>query len=113
MLTFRLYRSSYARSPAGAFKIKVAARHPALWRPCFCSVAFALSLLLCRFCSVAFALSLLFREGALKPAAPAIFLLVIILVAHFSGRLASLLVAILGGLVFASFLFRPYGRFAV
>jgi K+-sensing histidine kinase KdpD len=55
----------------------------------------------------------LFREGALKPAAPAIFLLVIILVAHFSGRLASLLVAILGGLVFASFLFRPYGRFAV
>jgi len=27
--------------------------------------------------------------------------------------LASLLVAILGGLVFASFLFRPYGRFAV
>ena len=59
------------------------------------------------------ALSLLFREGALKPAAPAIFLLVIILVAHFSGRLASLPVAILGGLVFAGFLFRPYGRFAV
>jgi len=63
--------------------------------------------------AVAFALPFLFREGALKPAAPAIFLLVIILVAHFSGRLASLLVAILGGLVFAGFLFRPYGRFAV
>jgi len=58
-------------------------------------------------------LSLWFREGALTPDAPAIFLLVIILVAHFSGRLASLLVAILGGLVFAGFLFRPYGRFAV
>ena len=63
--------------------------------------------------ALAFALSLLFREGALKPAAPAIFLLVIILVAHFSGRLASLPVAILGGLFFAGFLFRPYGRFAV
>lgn len=63
--------------------------------------------------ALAFALSLFFREGALKPAAPAIFLLVIILVAHFCGRLASLLVAILGGLVFAGFLFRPYGRFAV
>ena len=93
MLTFRLYRSSYARSPAGAFEIKVAARHPALWRPRFCSVAL--------------------REGVLKPAAPAIFLLVIILVAHFSGRLASRLAGILGGLVFAGFLFRPYGRFAV
>ena len=63
--------------------------------------------------ALAFALSLLFREGALKPAAPAIFLLVIILVAHFSGRLASRLAGILGGLVFAGFLFRPYGRFAV
>ena len=37
--------------------------------------------------ALAFALPLLFREGALKPAAPAIFLLVIILVAHFSGPL--------------------------
>ena len=63
--------------------------------------------------ALAFALSLLFRDGALKPAAPAIFLLVVILVAHFAGRLASLLVAILGGLVFAVFLFGPYGSFAV
>jgi K+-sensing histidine kinase KdpD len=63
--------------------------------------------------ALALALSLLFREGELKPAAPAIFVLVVILVAHFSGRLASLLVAILGGLVFAGFLFRPYGRFAL
>jgi K+-sensing histidine kinase KdpD len=63
--------------------------------------------------ALAFVLSLLFRDGALKPAAPAIFLLVIILVAHFFGRLASLLVAILSGLVFAGFLFGPYGRFAV
>jgi K+-sensing histidine kinase KdpD len=71
------------------------------------------SLLVILPCGVlAFALSLFFRDGALKPAAPAIFLLVIILVAHFCGRLASLLVAILGGLVFAGFLFGPYGGFA-
>ena len=62
--------------------------------------------------ALAFGLSLFFRDGALKPAAPAIFLLVVILVAHYFGRLASLLVAILGGLVFAGFLFGPYRRFA-
>lgn len=62
---------------------------------------------------LAFGLSLFFREGAAKPAVPAVFLLVIISVAHFSGRFASLLVAIVGGLVFAAFLFEPYGSVAV
>ena len=72
------------------------------------------SLLVILPCSaLAFALSLFFRDGTLKPAAPSLFLLVIILVAHFFGRVASLLVAIAGGLVFAGFLFAPYGSFAV
>ena len=72
------------------------------------------SLLVILPCSaLAFALSLFFRDGTLKPAAPALFLLVIILVAHFFGRVASLLVAIAGGLVFAGFLFAPYGSLAV
>lgn len=63
--------------------------------------------------ALAFALSFFFRDCVLKPAAPAIFLLVIILVAHFFGRLASLLVAVAGGLVFAAFLFEPYGSLAL
>ena len=72
------------------------------------------SLLVILPCSaLAFALSLFFRDGTLKPAAPALFLLVIILVAHFFGRVASLLVAVVGGLVFAGFLFAHYGSFAV
>ena len=72
------------------------------------------SLLIILPCSaLAFALSLFFRDSALKPAAPAIFLLVIILVAHFFGRLSSLLVAVVGGLVFAGFLFGPYTSFAM
>ena len=40
------------------------------------------------------------------------FLLLIISVGHFWGRLASLLVAMVGGLVFAAFLFEPYGSLA-
>lgn len=62
---------------------------------------------------LALVLSFAFREGSVRPAAPAIFLLVIISVAHFSGRLASLLVAAVGGLIFAAFLFEPFGSFAV
>jgi K+-sensing histidine kinase KdpD len=62
---------------------------------------------------LALGLSLYFRDGAVKPAVPAIFVLVIICVAHFCGRLVSLLVAIVGGLVFAAFLFEPYGSPAV
>ena len=58
---------------------------------------------------MALALSFFLRGGSLKPAAPAIFLLLIISVGHFWGRLVSLLVAMVGGLVFAAFLFEPYG----
>jgi K+-sensing histidine kinase KdpD len=62
---------------------------------------------------LALGLSVFFRNGAMKPAAPAIFVLVIISVAHFCGRFASLLVGIVGCLVFAAFLFEPYGSLAV
>jgi len=71
----------------------------------------ALLILLCG--GLALALSFFFRGGSLKPAAPAIFLLLIISVGHFWGRLASLLVASVGSLVFAAFLFEPYGSLAV
>jgi len=67
----------------------------------------ALLILLCG--GMALALSFFLQGGCLKPAAPAIFLLLIISVGHFWGRLASLLVATAGGLVFAEFLFEPYG----
>jgi K+-sensing histidine kinase KdpD len=66
-----------------------------------------LVILLCG--GLALALSLFFRGGSAKPAGPAIFLLLIISVGHFWGRLASLLVAVVGSLVFAAFLFEPYG----
>ena len=72
------------------------------------------SLLVILVCSgLALALSFYFRESSVKPAAPAVFLLLIISVAHVWGRLAGLLVALVGGLVFAAFLFEPYGSFAV
>ena len=70
----------------------------------------ALLILLCG--AMALALSFFFRGGSLKPAVPAMFLLLIISVGHFWGRLASLLVAMVGGLVFAAFLFEPYGSLA-
>jgi len=62
---------------------------------------------------LALALSFFFRGGSAKPAAPAIFLLLIISVGHLWGRLTSLLVAMLGALFFATFLFEPYGSLAV
>jgi K+-sensing histidine kinase KdpD len=62
---------------------------------------------------LALAFSFFFREGSIKPAAPATFLLLIISVAHLWGRLASLLVTMVGGLVFAAFLFEPYGSLTV
>ena len=62
---------------------------------------------------LALALSFYFRESSVKPAAPAVFLLLIISVAHLWGRLASLFVALVGGLVFAAFLFEPHGSFVV
>jgi len=70
-----------------------------------------LLILLCG--GMALALSHFFRGGSLKPAAPAMFLLLVISVGHFWGRLVSLLVAMVGGLVFAAFLFEPYGTFAI
>jgi hypothetical protein len=62
---------------------------------------------------LALVLSLFFRDGPVKPAVPATFFLLIISLAHFCGRLASLLVAIADGLVFAPFLFEPSGSLAV
>jgi K+-sensing histidine kinase KdpD len=70
-----------------------------------------LVILLCG--GLALGLSFFFRGGSLKPATPAIFLLVVISVAHFWGRLASLFVAAVGGMMFATFLFEPYGSLAV
>ena len=62
---------------------------------------------------MALALSFFFRGDSVKPPLPATFLLVIISVAHFSGRFASLFVAVVGGLAFAAFFFEPYGTLAV
>ena len=72
------------------------------------------SLLVILLCGgLALALSFFFRGGSVKPVAPAIFLLIVISVAHFWGRLAGLFVAVLGGVVFAAFLFEPYESLAV
>jgi len=61
---------------------------------------------------LALVLALFFRDGPVKPAVPATFFLLIISLAHFCGRLASLLVAIADGLVFTRFLFEPSGGLA-
>ena len=72
------------------------------------------SLLVIMVCGgLAIALSFYFHESSVKPAAPAVFLLLIIPVAHVWGRPAGLFVALVGGLVFAAFLFGPYGSVAV
>lgn len=62
---------------------------------------------------LAFALAIFFRDYPGKRAVPAIFVLVLVLIAHLAGRLASLLAALVGGLVFAVYLFEPYGHLAV
>ena len=62
---------------------------------------------------LALPLSFYFRESSIRPAAPAIFLLIIISAAHVWGRLTGLFVAVVGGLVFAAFLFEPYRSLAV
>ena len=61
----------------------------------------------------ALALSLFLRDDAAKRVVPAIFLLTLIAVAYFFGRLASLLTAVAGALIFTVFLFEPYGSLAV
>ena len=63
--------------------------------------------------ALALALSLFFRDAAAKRAVPAIFLLALVVVAYLFGRLASLLAAIAAVLIFAVFLFEPYGSLAV
>ena len=63
--------------------------------------------------ALALALSLFFRDAAAKRAVPAIFLLALVAVAYLFGRLASLLAAIAAVLIFAVFLFEPYGSLAV
>jgi len=62
---------------------------------------------------LALALSLFFRDAAAKRVVPAIFLLALVAVAYLFGRLASLLAAIAAVLIFAVFLFEPYGSLAV
>ena len=63
--------------------------------------------------ALALALSLFFRDAAVKRAVPAIFLLALVAVAYLFGRLASLLAAIAAVLIFAVFLFEPYGSLTV
>jgi len=63
--------------------------------------------------ALALALSLFFRDAAAKRAVPALFLLALVAVAYLFGRLASLLAAIAAVLIFAVFLFEPYGSLAV
>ena len=63
--------------------------------------------------ALALALSLFFRDAAAKRVVPAIFLLPLVAVAYLFGRLASLLAAIAAVLIFAVFLFEPYGSLAV
>lgn len=63
--------------------------------------------------ALAFALAIVLRDYPVKRAVPAIFVLVLILIAYFAGRLASLLAAFIGGVIFAVYLFEPYGSISV
>ncbi len=73
-----------------------------------------ISLLVTVLCAVvAFGMSVLYRDYAVKAAVPLIFLIALIPVAHLSGRLASLVVAINAGFIFAACLFEPYGSLAI
>ena len=72
---------------------------------------YTLSLILCAV--FALTLTFLFREYPVKRAVPVIFALLLVLVTHFFGRVAGLLCAFVGGLIFAVFLFEPYGSLAV
>jgi K+-sensing histidine kinase KdpD len=61
----------------------------------------------------AFVLSVLCREYAMKAAVPVIFLPALVPVAHLSGRMAGLIVAIVASFIFATYLFEPYGSLAI
>ena len=63
--------------------------------------------------ALAFALAILCRDNQVKRAVPAIFVVVLALIAQLAGRMASLLTALVGGLIFAVHLFEPYGNLAV
>jgi K+-sensing histidine kinase KdpD len=63
--------------------------------------------------AAAFAMSVLCRDYAVKAAVPVAFLLALVLAAHLAGRTASLVVAIAASLIFATYLFEPYGRLAI
>ena len=70
-----------------------------------------LSLSLCS--ALAFTFTFLFREYPVKPAVPVLFALLLVSITHFFGRVAGLLCALVGGLIFAVFLFEPYGSLVV
>ena len=75
------------------------------------SLRFLLVTLLCA--GVAFVLSIVCRGHALKAAVPVVFLLVLIPATQLSGRMASLVVAIVAGFIFATYLFEPYGSLVI
>jgi len=63
--------------------------------------------------SVAFAMSMLGRASGIKAAVPVTLLLALVPVALIVGRMASLLVTIVVSLVFAEWLFEPYGSLVI
>ena len=77
----------------------------------FFNSKFLLTTTLCA--GVAFAMSVLFRDFAAKAAVPVTFLLALVPVALIAGRMASLVAAIVASIIFALYLFEPYGRLAI
>ena len=72
------------------------------------------SLLVTVLCTVvAFGMSVLYRDYAVKAAVPLIFLIALVPVVHLSGPMASVLVVIMEGFIFAACLFEPYGSLAI
>src|SRR6516164_1622366 len=62
---------------------------------------------------LAFVLCLLCRDHALKAAVPVTFLLGLAAVRLLGGRMTGFVVATAAGLIFATFLFEPYGTLAI
>jgi K+-sensing histidine kinase KdpD len=56
---------------------------------------------------VAFLVSMLFRDYAVKSAVPVVFLVALVPVAYLSGRMASLVVAMVASWIFAVYLLSP------
>ena len=61
----------------------------------------------------ALTLSVWVRSYPTKNSVPALFLLGLVLVTYCSGRITGLLTALVGELIFATFLFPPYGSLAI